>query len=188
MGKLKNARYELFSQYYVTELNGKLYNATQAAISAGYKIKTAYSQGSRLLKKVEVRERIEELKEDALKALEIDKLWLLQKYKKIVDDKLSNYLQYEGDERGNMRINLKDSDNIDTWNISEIKIGKDGQFSFKLNDKKAAMQKLGEYMDVFNNKEVEDSEEEKLTKQLEQIQTIAKYINNPQPNRSIDDE
>jgi phage terminase small subunit len=37
-------------------------NATQAAINAGYSRKTAYSQGSRLLKDVEVRESIDRLK------------------------------------------------------------------------------------------------------------------------------
>lgn len=36
------------------------YNATQAAIRAGYSEKTAYSQGQRLLKKVEIKTYIEE--------------------------------------------------------------------------------------------------------------------------------
>lgn len=188
MGRLKNARHELFCQYYVTELNGKLYNATQAAIKAKFSEKTAAQQASRLLRNVKIRSRIDELKEDALKALEIDKLWLLQRYKKIVDDKIDNYLQFEGDERGNIKINMKNSADIDTWNISEIKVGKDGQFSFKLNDKKAAMQKIGEYMTLFSNKDEEESDEDKLQKQLENIKTIAQYMQNPRPNRSIDDE
>lgn len=40
-------------------------NATQAAIRAGYSGKTAYSMGQRLLKKVEVQNRIAELGEAA---------------------------------------------------------------------------------------------------------------------------
>lgn len=36
------------------------YNATQAAIRAGYSEKTAYSQGQRLLKKVEIKTYIDE--------------------------------------------------------------------------------------------------------------------------------
>ena len=46
-------RQELFIQEYLTSLN-----ATQAAIKAGYSSKTAYSQGQRLLKNVEVLQAI----------------------------------------------------------------------------------------------------------------------------------
>lgn len=46
-----NYRYPLFAQAYVE--NG--FNGTQAAITAGYAEKTAYSQASRLLKNVEVQ-------------------------------------------------------------------------------------------------------------------------------------
>lgn len=49
-------RQERFCQEY-----SKLGNATQSAIEAGYSQKTAYSAGQRLLKNVEVQERIREL-------------------------------------------------------------------------------------------------------------------------------
>ena len=39
-------------------------NATQAAIRAGYSELTAYSIGSRLLKKVEIKNRVKELQEE----------------------------------------------------------------------------------------------------------------------------
>jgi phage terminase small subunit len=45
-----------FCEEYLVDLN-----ATQAAIRAGYNAKSAYSQGQRLLKDVEVAARIEEL-------------------------------------------------------------------------------------------------------------------------------
>ena len=45
----------------------KSFNATQSAVKAGYKEKTAYSMGSRVLKRVEVREYIDEqIKEMAM--------------------------------------------------------------------------------------------------------------------------
>lgn len=47
-----------FVEEYLIDLN-----ATQAAIRAGYSVKTAYSQGQRLLKKVEVQNRIKEIRE-----------------------------------------------------------------------------------------------------------------------------
>lgn len=51
-----NYRYRIFAEAYVT--NG--FNATQAALTARYSERTAYSQGSRLLKNVEVQALISE--------------------------------------------------------------------------------------------------------------------------------
>lgn len=50
-----NKRQRRFADEYLIDCN-----ATQAAIRAGYSEKTAYSQGQRLLKKVEVQTYIEE--------------------------------------------------------------------------------------------------------------------------------
>ena len=60
-------------------------NATESAKKAGYSNKTAYAQGSRLLKKVEVAARITELQAEATKraAIEADDVidMLLESYK-----------------------------------------------------------------------------------------------------------
>lgn len=55
-----NIKQQSFADYYI-ETSG---NATQAAIKAGYSKKTAYSQGQRLLKHVEVKKYIEERMEE----------------------------------------------------------------------------------------------------------------------------
>lgn len=68
MAKLKNQQHEHFAQLYVA--NGR--NATQAAIKAKYSEKTAYSQGQRLLKNVEVKNRINQLSEKHCDKLEVD--------------------------------------------------------------------------------------------------------------------
>ena len=57
-----NQKQKRFCEEYV-----RLGNATQAAINAGYSKKTAYSQGQRLLKNVEVQNYIAELNEDLKK-------------------------------------------------------------------------------------------------------------------------
>lgn len=57
-----NQKQKRFCEEYV-----RLGNATQAAIEAGYSKKTAYSQGQRLLKNVEVQNYIAELNEDLKK-------------------------------------------------------------------------------------------------------------------------
>lgn len=54
MAKL-NAKQQAFIQEYLKD-----FNATKAAIRAGYSEQTAYSQGQRLLKNVEVNKKIEE--------------------------------------------------------------------------------------------------------------------------------
>lgn len=55
-----------FCEEYLIDLN-----ATQAAIRAGYKEKTAYAQGQRLLKKVEAQEYLQELMNERSKRTEI---------------------------------------------------------------------------------------------------------------------
>ena len=55
-----NARQERFCLEY--SASG---NATQAAIAAGYSLKTARSQGQRLLTKADIKARLEELQQEA---------------------------------------------------------------------------------------------------------------------------
>ena len=54
-----SAQYKLFAQHYV-----ETFNATESAIFAGYSEKSAYTQGSRMLKNVQLREYISGLVED----------------------------------------------------------------------------------------------------------------------------
>ena len=53
-------------QKYFAEAYAKSNNATQSAIEAGYSEKTAYSQGNRLLKKVEVLDYVRSLQQDTI--------------------------------------------------------------------------------------------------------------------------
>ena len=53
-----NNRQQLFCEEYLKDLN-----ATKPAIRAGYSEKTAYSQGQRLLKNVEIKNRLQEIRE-----------------------------------------------------------------------------------------------------------------------------
>ena len=67
-----NERQKRFVAEYIKD-----YNATQAAIRAGYSERTAYSQGNRLLKNVEIKKAIKELqnevrKENIAEAIEVE--------------------------------------------------------------------------------------------------------------------
>lgn len=80
MSRKFNARQQLFIDEYLVDLN-----ATQAAIRAGYSSRTAYSQGSRLMKDVEIHARIEELKKTRADRLNLDAYWVLKRLMDISD-------------------------------------------------------------------------------------------------------
>lgn len=72
---------EDFCQYYVNDI--KHGNKARAAISAGYSPKTASSQASRLLKRVNVQARIEQLRVEALVHHRITRERILEEYESI---------------------------------------------------------------------------------------------------------
>lgn len=73
MAKLTDKQ-ELFAREYLKDLN-----ATQAAIRAGYSVKTAQEQASRLLSNVMVQSRISELKADRNEEVGIDAAYVLRR-------------------------------------------------------------------------------------------------------------
>lgn len=79
MSKL-NDKQETFCQEYVIDIN-----ATQAAIRAGYSEKTANRIASQLLSKLDIQERIAELKQERSQRTQIDADWVLMAAKKIYD-------------------------------------------------------------------------------------------------------
>jgi len=75
-----SGKQEDFCQYFV------MYNnAMKAAIKAGYSSKTAYRTGADNLKKPHVVERIEELKEQKFKELELSDGYVLEKIKTVLE-------------------------------------------------------------------------------------------------------
>jgi phage terminase small subunit len=70
----------------------------------------------------------------------------------IAFDDIKNYLRFYPDADGNIKMEIKDSDNIDTRSVSEVSIGKDGQFRFKLYCKDDMVVKLGQHLGMFVEK------------------------------------
>lgn len=78
----------------------KTFNATQAALAAGYSTKTAYSQGARLLKNVEIAQAISErLCETAMNADEV-----LMRLASIARGDIGDLLKVNG---SNIEVDLK---------------------------------------------------------------------------------
>lgn len=70
---------EMFCYEYLA--NG--FNATRACIKAGYSEKTAYSKGSQLLRKVKVKTKIQQLKENLAETAGISSLMIAKEHAKI---------------------------------------------------------------------------------------------------------
>ncbi len=113
MGKL-TPKQELFVAAYVAEPN-----ATKAAKTAGYSEKTAYSQGQRLLKKVEVQQAVAEGQSALAERAEITKDWLIEKSRNVFElamglntDALDRYGKPTGEQRRQLSAANKAIENI----------------------------------------------------------------------------
>lgn len=90
-----------FCEEYLVDLN-----ATQAAIRAGYSAKTAYSQGERLLKNVEINKRITIAQTKRSIKTELTAEWVLTRLKAISDRCIQAEPVYSttGEETGEYRF------------------------------------------------------------------------------------
>ena len=80
-----NERQKDFAAEYIVDLN-----ATQAAIRAGYSAKTAYSQGWRLLKNVEIQSEIQDEMKRRSERTELSQDYVVEKLKEITDKDASD--------------------------------------------------------------------------------------------------
>jgi len=119
---------------------------------------------SKLLKNAKVALRHNELKSKVIKRTEekaiITAEEIIREIVNIAKDDIKNYLDFEtkeivvGFEDGDpireerISVNLKNSKTIDTKNISEVSLGKDGNFKFKLYERDKALYKLAEMFGI----------------------------------------
>lgn len=131
---------ELFCLHYASTLN-----ATQAAIQAGYSAKTAYSQGQRLLKNVEIKKRISAL----LKEQTIDATEVLGRLSSMATCDIGDFYNEQG-ELDLMAAKRKGLTHL----IKKIKYAKDGSFieSIELHDPQSALVHLGKAYQLFTDK------------------------------------
>ena len=147
---------ELFAAEYIIDLN-----ATQAAIRAGYSEKTAYSQGQRLLKNVEVQRLVQELMNARAERTEITADKVLKELALIGFSNMKRYAKWSGEgayfydsdeltddesaaiaevtSKKTTRLGKKDED--DDIETVEIKL--------KLHDKKGALVDIGRHLGMF---------------------------------------
>ena len=78
-----NIKQKIFAEAYA-----RSNNATQSAIQAGYSEKTAYSQGNRLLKKVEILNYVRSLQQETLNEFGISIKWFTAQYLKVISESI----------------------------------------------------------------------------------------------------
>lgn len=168
-------RQRLFCLYYIES-----FNATRAALKAGYSKGGAHVEGCRLLKKPKIIAQIRNLKKAMQEEIFVEAMDVFKKYIAITFADMTDYLKWgqrEADVMGAFGpvkgkdgqtlkktvnfVDLIDSDTIDGTLIQEVKQGKEG-VSIKLMSKEKAMEKLSVYFDLFPDKFKRELEQAKL--------------------------
>lgn len=162
MGKL-TPKQKIFVDEYLVDLNAT--RAYKIAYPSCKKEETINAAASRMLRNVKVKDYIDKRMKDREKRTEIKQDDVIREIASIANDDIKNYLSFKTekvfvgyDVNGlpvqdyRTIVNMKDSDEIDTKNISEISIGKDGQFKFKLYCRDNALIQLGKHLGMFKDK------------------------------------
>jgi phage terminase small subunit len=177
----------LFCIYYV-----KVFNATQAAIKAGYSVDRAHVTGSELVRNRKVADEIRRIKTNMTDALFVDAMDVLNKYVSIAFADIKDYVEFGQQEvpvltkkgpvykpNGEVMMTtqsfvvFRDADQVDGAIISEVKEGRDG-ISVKLHDKMKALEVLTRYFDLLpdNHKRMLEEEKMKLDKERFEFEKV----------------
>lgn len=151
---------EQFISEYLIDLN-----ATQAAIRAGFSKRTAYSQGQRLLKNVEVQGAITEAQAKRAERLEITADKWLRELAIIGFSDLADYIEINND-TGAIRAKgfeeMSEAKSRALESIQEDRIVREDakgeqsivneKVKFKLHDKLSALEKIGKHLGFLKDK------------------------------------
>lgn len=159
---------EMFVKEYLVDLN-----ATQAAIRAGYKEKTAAAIGAENLTKPKIKTEIDRAIEKRSERTEITADWVVTQLAKIAEVDITNFTAFgrrdvpvmgafgpvyegEGDNKQLVMktvnyVDFKESGEVDGTLIAEVKQGKDGA-SVKVMDRMKALELLGKHLGMFTDK------------------------------------
>jgi len=152
-----SAKLKIFCNEYLIDEN-----ATRAAIQAGYSEKTAYSQGSRLLKNVKVITYLAEKRKKQIDKLEITVERILEETAKIAFIKESEFYNDDGSVKKLSELTDNQKSALSSYGFKSIPIG-DGMYEdvpvFKAQDKMKALDMLFKYKGLYEK----DNEQGKST-------------------------
>lgn len=149
-------RQQLFIAEYLVD-----FNATQAAIRAGYSEKTAGRTGHENLKKPEIQTSIDEALEERLKALGVTSHRVLEELARLGFSNMLDYVRIG--EHGDAYVDLSEMTREQAAAVQEITVedfmdgrGEDARevrrVKFKLADKKSSLELLGKHLKLFTEK------------------------------------
>ena len=138
------------------------FNATQAAIRAGYKAKTAHVIGAENLRKPKIAEEIARRQKDLQRRTEISQDCVVKELARIAFADATDYVQVEtrtvekndGTELSYQTVTLTETAELSADQraaIAGIKQGTNG-VEVKLHDKIKALELLGRHIGMFNDK------------------------------------
>lgn len=132
----------LFCNYYMQS-----FNATQAAIKAGYSEKSAYQIGYQLLQKTSVKAYLKNLKEQQKSELFISQEWVLNRHAQIANSNINDYITPDGTLKKNTdgtlikKITIKSSKSEVEGSYKE-----NSTVSIELEDRKESLKFLTKYL------------------------------------------
>tara|TARA_B100000378_G_scaffold24408_1_gene18669 strand:- start:1857 stop:2390 length:534 start_codon:yes stop_codon:yes gene_type:complete len=137
-----------FSQEYVIDLN-----ATKAAIRAGYSPRTAYSQGQRLLKNVEIQKYISELKNEVGEELKISHQDVLKKLHNWVESDITEVLGLSLEEIKALPMEVKNlitevKHNRKSYMMGDVPVTEDN-FHFKFVSKERGQDMINKHLGFY---------------------------------------
>ncbi|MCP4493187.1 MAG: terminase small subunit [Gammaproteobacteria bacterium] len=151
---------EKFCHEYIIDMNG-----TKAAIRAGYSERGADVQAANLLRKIRVREKIDELKRKACKRNDIHVDRVLQEFARLAFLNPALLFDENGDLIPIQKLDEDVARAIGAFDVTEVRIHRDGEDTkyeqvkkFKLSDKIRALDSLAKYLEMFKDKESSSSD------------------------------
>ena len=162
-------RYDAFARAYIESLN-----ATDAALKAGYSPKTAYSQGQRLLKNVEVQNLLQKLRKEAQKRAEVSLDDVLNEYKRIAFTGMSRFIKINDD--GEPVVDLSDCtpEDLDLLTETQLEAFTENEgarqvrrIKIKTMDRLKALETLGKHLGL--GEKTKEEAQDRLTLALIEI-------------------
>ena len=138
---------KLFVDYYLS--NG--FNATQAALSAGYSKKTSYAIGQENLNKLEIKKYLSEKVKQLLSNTEMASLEILNALDEIIRCDIGDFVEIKtilGDGEEIQKVIFNNTKDLNTKVLSEISEGQHG-IKIKMHDKLKAIELKGKYLSLW---------------------------------------
>ena len=122
------------------------YNATAAAIAAGYSKRAARMVASRLLTYANVKKKVKELTEKYLTDIGLNSEQVIKELGLLAFQDMTDFCNLDSS-----GVTLKSFEQMGaaTKCIKEIEVDKDGKIKIKMHDKKGSLELLGKHLELF---------------------------------------